>query len=54
LIDWLEASLPAFFVGRILPVDAAVESVGRTRPRGGRCRGDSLLAATAIEYDLNW
>jgi predicted nucleic acid-binding protein len=41
LQTWLEAELPAFFSGRLLPVDEAVAQ------RWGR-----LLAATALEHNL--
>ncbi len=55
LIDWLEADLPDFFTGRILPVDAPVAdrwgrivfAVGRPVPAI-----DSLLAATAAHHGL--
>ena len=55
LLDWLETELPAFFAGRILPVDAAVADCwGRrvaqaTRPLPAI---DSLLAATAAQHGL--
>ena len=55
LLDWLEVDLPAFFAGRLLPVDLAVaERWGRllahaTRPLPAV---DSLLAATALRYGL--
>lgn len=55
LLDWLEVDLPAFFAGRLLPVDLAVaERWGRllahaTRPLSAV---DSLLAATALRYGL--
>lgn len=55
LIDWLETELPAFFTGRILPIDAAVaDRWGRLCASAGRpvAAVDSLLAATAIEHDL--
>jgi toxin FitB len=55
LIDWLEADLPTFFTGRILPIDEAVaDRWGRLVAAAGRPLPaiDSLLAATAIEYDL--
>lgn len=56
LIDWLEADLPAFFFGRVIPIDAAVAD------RWGRMVAvaehplpaiDSLLAATALHHDLS-
>ena len=54
LLDWLEVDLPAFFAGRLLPVDLAVaERWGRlahaTQPLPAV---DSLLAATALRYGL--
>jgi toxin FitB len=50
LLDWLETQLPAFFAGRILPMDAAVaDRWGRLVALAGRPLPvvDSLLAATA-------
>lgn len=55
LIDWLETELPAFFAGRILPIDSAVaDRWGRLLACAGRPLPaiDSLLAATALEPDL--
>lgn len=55
MVDWLETALPAFFVGRILSVDAAVaDRWGRLLAAARRPLPaiDSLLAATAIEHDL--
>ncbi|MHB1701821.1 MAG: PIN domain-containing protein [Acidobacteriaceae bacterium] len=55
LNDWLEAELPAFFYGRMLPVDGAVaERWGRLLGAAGRpvAAIDSLLAATALHYEL--
>ena len=55
LLDWLETDLPAFFEGRILPVDGAVAEVwGRMQARAGRPLPaiDSLLAATAQHHGL--
>jgi predicted nucleic acid-binding protein len=55
LQDWLEAELPAFFTGRILPVDTLVADrwgrllVSAPRPIPAI---DSLLAATALAHDL--
>lgn len=55
LLDWLETELPAFFAGRILPVDLQVAN------RWGRLLAemrrpvpaiDSLLAATALHHEL--
>jgi len=55
LREWLEVSLPAYFRGRILPVDEAVAyrwgamlaALNERRPAI-----DSLLAATAAFHDL--
>lgn len=55
LLDWLETDLPAFFAGRILPVDAPVaDRWGRLVAAAGRPLPaiDSLLAATALAHDL--
>ncbi len=55
LLDWLETDLPAFFAGRILPVDAQVaDRWGRLVAAAGRPLPaiDSLLAATALAHDL--
>lgn len=55
LLDWLETGLPAFFVGRILPIDAAVaDRWGRMVAQAGRPLPaiDSLLAATALQHGL--
>lgn len=55
LIDWLETELPAFFMGRLLPIDEAVAYCrGRLVARAGRPVPaiDSLLAATAMEHNL--
>ena len=56
LNDWLESDLPAFFVGRILPVDAQVaERWGRLVAAAGRPLPaiDSLLGATAEQHGLS-
>lgn len=56
LNDWLESDLPAFFVGRILPVDAQVaERWGRLVAAVGRPLPaiDSLLGATAAQHGLS-
>ena len=56
LLDWLEADLPAFFTGRILPVDAPVaDRWGRMLAAAGRPLPaiDSLLAATAAHHGLS-
>lgn len=56
LNDWLESDLPAFFVGRILPVDAQVaERWGRLLATAGRPLPaiDSLLGATAAQHGLS-
>ncbi len=55
LLDWLETALPAFFAGRILPIDAAVaDRWGRLVAQAGRPLPaiDSLLAATAAQHGL--
>lgn len=55
MLDWLETDLPAFFTGRILPVDAQVaDRWGRMVAAAGRPLSaiDSLLAATALAHDL--
>ena len=55
LLDWLETALPAFFAGRILPIDAAVaDRWGRMVAQAGRPLPaiDSLLAATAEQHGL--
>ena len=56
LLDWLETELPAFFVGRVLPIDAAVaDRWGRLLAATGRPLPaiDSLLAATALSHGLS-
>lgn len=55
LLDWLQVQLPAFFAGRVLPIDTAVaEHWGRLV--AGTCRPlpaiDSLLAATALTHGM--
>lgn len=55
LLDWLEIELPAYFAGRILPVDATVaDRWGRLLAQAGRPLPaiDSLLAATAMAHGL--
>lgn len=55
LLDWLEIDLPAYFAGRILPVDVAVsDRWGRLLAKVGRPIPaiDSLLAATALQHGL--
>ncbi|WP_157268423.1 type II toxin-antitoxin system VapC family toxin [Azohydromonas aeria] len=55
LQDWLEAELPAFFTGRVLPVDAGVaDRWGRLVAQAGRplLAIDSLLAATAAHHGM--
>ena len=55
LRSWLEQELPAFFAGRVLPIDDAVAhrwgclmaEMGRPLPAI-----DSLLAATGLEHNL--
>ncbi len=56
LLDWLETELPAFFTGRILPVDAQVaDRWGRLVAAAGRPLPaiDSLIGATAAHYGLS-
>lgn len=56
LLDWLEAELPIFFTGRILPVDAQVaDRWGRLAAAANRPVPaiDSLLAATAAHHGLS-
>ncbi|WP_369601101.1 type II toxin-antitoxin system VapC family toxin [Hahella sp. SMD15-11] len=55
LLDWLETELPAFFAGRILPInDEVADRWGRLLASAGRPLPaiDSLLAATALTYGL--
>ncbi len=55
LADWLEQELPAYFRGRILPIDATVaDQWGRLQVTAGRPLPviDSLLAATALRHGL--
>jgi predicted nucleic acid-binding protein len=55
LLDWLEVELPAFFSGRILPLDLPVaDRWGRLMADAGRPLPaiDSLLAATALHHGL--
>ena len=55
LLDWLETELPAFFAGRILPIDEEVaDRWGRLLAAAGRPLPaiDSLLAATALTHGL--
>ena len=52
---WLEQDLPAFFSGRVLPIDEAIaHRWGRLLAEMGRPLSaiDSLLAATALEHNL--
>ncbi len=52
---WLEHELPAWFEGRVLPIDLAVaERWGRLQAEAGRSVPtiDSLLAATALHHEL--
>lgn len=52
---WLEQSLPSWFEGRLLGVDAAIaDRWGRLRARAGRPLPaiDALLAATALSRGL--
>lgn len=55
ITGWLEVDLPAWFEGRVLPVDAAVaDEWGRLAARMGRPLPavDSLIAATALKHRL--
>lgn len=55
LIDWLETELPAYFAGRILPIDVVVaDRWGRIQAEAGRpvAAVDCLLAATALVHGL--
>ena len=55
LLDWLEIDLPAYFAGRILPIDVEVsDRWGRLVAKLGRPLPaiDSLLAATALQHGL--
>ena len=55
LRTWLEHELPAWFEGRVLPIDFAVaDRWGRLLAGVGRPVPtiDSLLAATALHYEL--
>ena len=55
LLDWLETELPAFFSGRILPIDVSgADRWGRMVARAGRPLPaiDSLLVATASRHGL--
>lgn len=56
LLDWLEVELPAFFTGRILPVDTHVaDRWGRLTAAAGRPIPaiDSLIGATAAHHGLS-
>ena len=56
LLDWLEAELPIFFTGRILPVDIPVaDRWGRLVAAAGRPLPaiDSLIGATAAHHGLS-
>jgi len=55
LLDWLETELPAFFEGRVLPVDVAVaDRWGRLAAQAKRPVPaiDSLLVATAAHHGM--
>lgn len=55
LTDWLEVTLPNYFVGRLLSVDEQVaDRWGRVQAAAGRTLPviDGLLAATALQHDL--
>jgi toxin FitB len=56
LLDWLETELPAFFTGRILPIDLRVaDRCGRMVSAAGRPVPaiDSLIGATAAHHGLS-
>jgi len=56
LLDWLEAELPIFFTGRILPIDTQVaDRWGRMIAAAGRPVPaiDSLIGATAAHHGLS-
>lgn len=56
LLDWLETELPAFFTGRILPIDIHVaDRWGRMLASAGRPVPvtDSLIGATAAHHGLS-
>lgn len=56
LRDWLEVGLPAFFAGRILPIDIpVVDRWGRLLARVKRPVPaiDSLIAATALHHGFS-
>ena len=56
LLDWLETELPAFFTGRILPIDLQVaDRWGRLVAAAGRPVPaiDSLIGATAAHHGLS-
>lgn len=55
LTDWLDGELPAWFDGRILPIDAGVAhrwGCLQAQARRPLAAIDSLLAATALAHDL--
>jgi toxin FitB len=54
LLDWLEIELPAFFAGRVLPIDAAVADRWGLLAEARRPLPavDSMLAATALHHEL--
>ena len=57
LLDWLETELPAFFEGRVLPVDVAVaDRWGRLAAQAKRPVPaiDSLLVATAAHHGMTF
>ena len=64
LLDWLETELPAFFEGRVLPVDAAVadrwghllaQAKRPLRSRNSELTAiDSLLVATAAHHGMSF
>ena len=54
-LDWLENEVPAYFAGRILPIDTRIADCwGKLCAEAGRPLPaiDSLLAATALSHGL--
>lgn len=53
LAQWLEADLPDWLAGRVLPVDEAVGHIwGRLGARGSQSPVDALIGANAIAAGL--
>lgn len=55
-LDWLENEVPAYFAGRILPIDTrTADCWGKLCAEAGRPLPaiDSLLAATALSHGLS-